>query len=722
MTATLPPTDQPTAEPPPASPPARTGRERIALGVLLAGTAVLYLWDLGASGFSNSFYAAAVQAGTKNWEALLFGSLDTGNIITVDKPPASLWVMALSGRIFGFNSWSMLVPEALMGVATVALVYAAVRRVSGPRAGLLAGLAMALTPVAVLMFRFNNPDALLVLLMVGAAYATVRALEKAGTRWLVLAGVLIGFAFLAKLGQALIVLPALALVYLVAAPTGFWRRVRQLLLGGLAMVVSAGWYVAVTEIWPADSRPYIGGSVGNSLLQLALGYNGLGRIFGGSGGAGGIPGGGFPGGGLPGGAGEGGFPGGAGGGGIGAMLGGGEVGIGRMFSSEIGGQVAWLLPAALALLVAGLWTTRRAPRTDPTRASLILWGGWTLVTMVVFSFAEGIFHSYYTVALAPGIAGLVGVGGHELWRHRTTWPGRAALAVVVAGTAAWSWVLLGRSATFLPWLRWVVVVLAVIAVVALLVPAMSGRRGDSSRGGAGQRGRWAGAGLLAVVLTGVAGPAAYAVDTTATPHTGSIPTAGPATAGGRGGFPGGFPGGGAGAPGDGRQRDTGGGAAGGAGGGGFGEDAATDPALTALLQASTTKWSAATVGAMGGAGLALSSNTDVMMIGGFMGSDPAPTLQQFQAYVAAGDVHYFVEGGGFGGGAGGPANAQQLVEQVPQNVRNNPQFEQFLEQARTGGGFGGRGGSGTEITTWVKDNFASSTVGGRTVYDLTKRK
>lgn len=708
MTATLTPTDDDTRIPAlPPGPEARTGRERIALGVLLAGTAVLYLWNLGASGFANTFYAAAVQAGTKNWEALLFGSLDTGNIITVDKPPASLWVMSLSGRIFGFNSWSMLVPEALMGVATVALIYAAVRRVSGPRAALLAGAAMALTPVAVLMFRYNNPDALLVLLMVAAAYATVRAIERARideagragwqTRWLVLAGMLLGFAFLAKLGQALVVLPALALVYLIAAPTGFWRRVRQLLLGGLAVVVSAGWYVVLTELWPADSRPYIGGSVGNSLLQLALGYNGLGRIFGGSG---------DPGGGV------GDFPGGGGGGGgTGAGLGGGEVGIGRMFSSEIGGQVAWLLPAALGLLVAGLWTTRRAPRTDPTRASLILWGGWTLITMVVFSFAEGIFHSYYTVALAPGIAGLIGVGGHELWKHRATWAGRAALAVVVAGTAAWSWVLLGRSAAFLPWLRWVVVVLAVVAVIALLVP--SWHRRTSSRGGAGQR-RWAGVGALAVVLSGVAGPAAYAVDTTVAVHNGSLPAAGPATAGGRGGFPGaGTPG--QGTPGGGRQRGTDG------AGGGFGAEA-TDPALAALLRVSTTKWSAATVGAMGGAGLALSSDSDVMTIGGFMGSDPAPTLQQFQAYVAAGDVHYFVETGDLGGAQ----TAEQLLEQVPGGGGGNPQFDQFLDQARQGGrgggGFGGRGGTSSEITMWVQQNFTSSTVGGRTVYDLTKHK
>ena len=218
---------------------------------------------------------------TRSWEAFFFGSLDAGNVITVDKPPAALWLMAASARIFGFSSWSMLVPQALMRRrARVALLYAAVRRVAGWVPALLAGAVLALTPVAALMFRFNNPDALLVLLMVAAAYATVRAIERAGTRWLLLAGVFIGFAFLAKMAQGFIVLPALVLAYLVAAPTGFWRRIRQLLGAAAAVVVSAGWYVALVELWPAGSRPYIGGSQGNSILELALGYNGLCRIFG----------------------------------------------------------------------------------------------------------------------------------------------------------------------------------------------------------------------------------------------------------------------------------------------------------------------------------------------------------------------------------------------------------------------------------------------------------
>ncbi|MGZ4617586.1 MAG: ArnT family glycosyltransferase, partial [Frankiaceae bacterium] len=320
MTSTLPLRDPGVAAAPDAGrdrPPSRPSRlkrlwrgrpddapwVRPALLALLVGTAVLYLWGLGASGYANSYYAAAVQAGTQSWKAWFFGSLDASNFITVDKPPGSLWVMGLSGRLFGFNSWSMLGPQALEGVGTVALLYAMVRRWFGPTAGLLTGAIMALTPVAVLMFRFNNPDALLVLLLVAAAYALTRALEQAGTHWLLLAGTLVGFGFITKMLQAFLVLPAFALVYLVAAPTRLRRRLWQTLAAGAAMVAAAGWYVAVVELWPADSRPYIGGSTNNSLLDLAFGYNGLRRLSGGNGPGG--PGGGAAGG--PGGGAAGGF-------------------------------------------------------------------------------------------------------------------------------------------------------------------------------------------------------------------------------------------------------------------------------------------------------------------------------------------------------------------------------------------------------------------------------
>src|SRR6478672_2478898 len=309
---------------------------------LLVATAILYLWNLAATGYGNSFYAAAIQAGTKDWTAFLFGSLDAGNAITVDKPPAALWIPALAGRIFGFSPLSMLVPEALMGVAAVGFLYLAVKRVSGPAAGLLAGGALALTPVAALMFKFNNPDAMLTLCLVLAAYFTTRAIERAGWKWLAAAGAVVGLAFLSKMLQGFLIVPGLGLAYLWAAPTPLRRRLLHLLgaLAGIAVV--AGSYVALFQLTPASARPYMAGSQTNSFLELTFGYNGLSRI---TGSGEGMPGGGAAG---PGGAGG---PGGTDGlaGGFGGGNGGfgGAAGLLRMFGTSFGGEVSWLLPAAL---------------------------------------------------------------------------------------------------------------------------------------------------------------------------------------------------------------------------------------------------------------------------------------------------------------------------------------------------------------------------------------
>jgi 4-amino-4-deoxy-L-arabinose transferase-like glycosyltransferase len=593
---------------------------RPAVALLLAVTAVLYLWNLSTSGYGNSFYAMAVQAGTQSWEAWFFGSLDPGNIITVDKPPASLWLMGLSGRIFGFSSWSMLVPNALAGVASVGLVYLALRRTNGPVAGLLGGSVVALTPVAALMFRFNNPDAVLVLLMVAGAYCVIRALDKASTMWLLLAGVAIGFGFLDKMLQAFLVLPAFVLAYLVAAPTSLGKRIAQLFGAAAAVAVSAGWWVAAVSLWPAANRPYIGGSTNNSALELALGYNGLGRILGGDGNPGGTGG-----------------TGGQGGGPGGGMFGG-ATGLGRMFSSTFGSEISWLLPTALIALVAGLWFTRHAPRTDRTRAALLLWGGWTVVTAGVFSFMSGIIHPYYTVALAPGIAGIIGIAGVELWRGRRNFTARVALALMVASAAVWGFILLTRNDSWQPWVRYAALVFAAAAVGAILLGA------DRLRGAAP-------AVAVVALIGGLLAPAAFTVATAATAHSGAIPTSGPASSGRFGG-------------------------------GGPGGEGQSNSELEALVNASTTKWAAAASGYQEAAGLALPTGKSVMVIGGFSGSDPAPTLAQFQQYVANGDIHYYIGGG-------------------------------------MGGGMGGRGGS-SEIASWVQTNFAATTVGSATIYDLTK--
>jgi 4-amino-4-deoxy-L-arabinose transferase-like glycosyltransferase len=654
---------------------------------LLGATALLYLIGLGRSGWANSFYSAAVQAGASSWKALFFGSSDAAGFITVDKPPLSLWVMALSARLFGVSSWSILAPQALMGVAAVGVLYATVRRWASPAAGLLAGAVLALTPVATLMFRFNNPDALLVLLLTLAAYTTVRALEHGSARWLALTGVLIGCGFMTKMLQAFLVVPVFALVYLIAAPTPLRRRLWHLLAAGAALVVSAGWWVAVVELWPKSSRPYIGGSQTNSVLELVFGYNGLGRITGNE--TGSV---------VPGGTGQ-----------AGAW---GATGIWRMFNASWGGQIAWLLPAAIVLGVALLWMTRRAPRTDRTRAATLLWGGTLLVTVVVFSLGKGIIHEYYAVALAPPIGALVGMGAAALWKAREWLAARLTLAAVVLGTSAWAYVLLDRSADWYSWLHFAVVAGGVVTAVLIAVGERAGRR-------------LALAGALAGVVVALAGPAAYSLQTAASTHTGSLPTAGPQVAGSRGGPGGGLPGdgngGGDGMPGGtppamtASQNDgtppqappggfggqngapmsdgsatTGGapsdGEGGGLGGAGGLLDASTPSSqLVALLQknAGEYTWVAATMGAQSAAGYQLATGDPVMSLGGFNGSDPYPTLAEFKALVAAGEVHYYI-GGSSGGGPGG-----------------------------------GSGSSLSDVSSWVSENFTSQTVDGVTLYDLT---
>ncbi|NDU77900.1 phospholipid carrier-dependent glycosyltransferase, partial [Actinomadura sp. DSM 109109] len=479
---------------------------RPALLALLTATGAAYIWGLGASGWANAFYSAAVQAGATSWKAFFFGASDAAGAITVDKPPAALWPMALTARLFGVNSWSILVPQALMGVATVAVLHAAVRRRFPAWAALLAGAALAATPVAALMFRFNNPDAMLVLLLTLGAYATLRAQEDASTRWLLLAAACTGTGFLAKMLQAFLVVPVFALVYLLAAPAPLRRRLWQLAAAGAALAASAGWWVAAVALVPPSARPYIGGSQHDSVLELALGYNGLGRLNGEeTGGLGNLD---------------------------------QDAGWGRMFGPVIGGQISWLLPAALALLAAGLWTTRRAPRTDPARAALALWGGWLLLTAAVFSWMQGIFHEYYTVALAPAIAALTGIGAALLWERRRDPGPAAALSGAVAATALWACVLLGRSPDWHPWLAPAVAAAGLLAAAALAAARVL-------------RGPLLPVAAALAVLACLAGPAAYAAETVRTPHTGAIVTAGPATATGprpgrgpgRGGGPGGMPGG-----------------------------------------------------------------------------------------------------------------------------------------------------------------------------------
>jgi 4-amino-4-deoxy-L-arabinose transferase-like glycosyltransferase len=260
------------------------------LALLLALAAVLDLWALSRNGWANQYYSAAVRSMSSSWHDFLFASLDRAGVMTVDKPPLALWVQALSVRAFGFHPLSVLVPQALMGVASVGLVYDLVRRRFGRIGGFLGGLALALTPMAVAVSRHNNPDALLVLCSVAAVWCAVRALEDGTARWLVLSGVCVGLGFETKMGVALTVVPGIAAAWLLLAPAGRGRlhAIRQLLAGGSAMVLVGGAWPALVELVPASQRPWISGTGDNNVLSLILGYNGLGRVDGQTGGPGGF--------------------------------------------------------------------------------------------------------------------------------------------------------------------------------------------------------------------------------------------------------------------------------------------------------------------------------------------------------------------------------------------------------------------------------------------------
>ncbi len=548
---------------------------RWALGALLATTAVLNLWNLSASGYGNMFYAAAAQAGSQSWSAWFFGSLDAQNFITVDKPPASLWVTGLSVRLFGMNSWSVMAPQALMGVAAVAVLYCAVRRAlpdprHGAAAGLLAGAVLAVTPAAALMFRFNNPDALLVLLLTLAAYCLMRATITASWQWLMGVGVVMGAAFLTKMLQGFLVLPGFGFAYLLAAPTRWGTRVLHLMGAAAALVASAGWWVLAVQLTPASARPYTGGSTNNTVLDLALGYNGINRILGRHHGA---------------------KPSGSWGGSNPPLLGG-RTGMHRLFTGEMANEISWLIMAALFVVAFGLYLTARRALSRSEVCALLMWATWLVVTGVVFSFMGGMVHPYYTVALAPAIAALTGLGAVWAWRRRSTWGGRCALSAIIVLAAVPSALLLHRNEFGPRWLPWSITVVAVLSAVAVLwrrPPVVA---------------------LAAGCVAGLAGTTAFSVATAATPHHGTMPSAARAS------------------------RVA----------GGWMNDEATNAQLAGLLAATHTEWSAATNGSQSAANLEIASGTSVMAIGGWSG-DPVPTLEQFIDDVHAGKISYYVEAG-----------------------------------------------------------------------------
>jgi 4-amino-4-deoxy-L-arabinose transferase-like glycosyltransferase len=633
------------------------------LAAVMSLAAVLNLWALARNGWANQFYAAAVKSMSGSWHDFLFASLDKGGVMTVDKPPLALWVQALSVRVFGFHSLSILVPQALMGVASVALVYDLVRRRFGRLGGFVAGLALALTPIAVAISRHNNPDSLLVLCCVAALWFTVRALEDPRTRWLVAAGVCVGLGFETKMLVALVVVPGIVAAWLWVAPAarGRLHALRQLLAGGGAMLLVGGAWPLLVELTPAADRPWISGTSDNRILSLIFEYNGLGRVDGQTGGPGGLGGG---------------------------TVFGGTPGPLRLLNSALGGQAGWLLGFALVGGVAVL-VASRLRRSDARSGWLLALGGAFVTTAVLFSSASGIFHPYYVSLLAPFAAVLVGAGAAQLsdggFGARVLAPLAVVLGVIVE---------LVVRADYLGQLTWLPPVLIVVGALAVLaLAAFSSRTVRLAALGA----------ALAALL---AAPSVWAFDTLGHATSGTFPAGGPASvasggpgggfggAGGRGGFAG--PGGGA--PGTAPQlfgpgsAQTGGppggtgalpGAGGGAGAipggargarahgsggiGGFGGGAGG--AIGAPIGGSVTSSVLAYVKSHGGGTIAVSSQSNaasaileqganVAGIGGFSGRESDVSVSWLTQEVRSGKIRWVLDeqstgGAGAGGARGG---------------------------------------------------------------------
>lgn len=568
------------------------------------------------------------MAGSQDWTAFFFSSSDPGNAISVDKPPLSLWVMAASVWAFGLNPWSVLVPQALMGIASVYLLRNMVRSYVGAVEGILAAAALAVTPVATVMFRYNNPDALLTLLMIGAAYATLESIRNNALRWLILAGVLTGAALLTKQLQIALLLPAIAAAYLVFAAGPVLKRMLHLAAALLAAAVAGGWWFIVVQITPAASRPFVGGSRHNSAVELTLGYNGVDRLTGEDASRTLSP------------SAE----------SLADKL---EPGFQRFLQPQFSGQFGWFLPLAIAGLFLAIWQLKRGRGSAGYRALLMLCSVWFFCSATVLAFMSGIVHPYYSLTLVPPMCALAAIALVYMVRYRDRRSVRLALAGTLLVTMVLAFITAIRSTADFPQGPLVALCLWAIAIALQLLPPPTKTM------------RSIAIGALAVAL--MLGPVVWSVNTVLSPHTGAGVVAGPSILGLRTDHP------------DRKQ---------------VGSDVppsfiavmfgdVPEQAVVSRLRSApaTARWTSAMVGSETAANYQLESGRSVLPVGGFDGTDPFPTLEEFQVMVREGKVGSLV------------------VQDLPPLT---------LE---------GRGES-ARIVEWVRANFPAEQIGRATYYHL----
>lgn len=696
---------------------------RIVLGAIIALSAFLNFYRLDQMGYSNTYYAAGVKSMLTSWHNFFFVSFDPGGFVTIDKPPLGFWIQAASAKLFGFSGWSILFPEALAGVLAVALLYHLVRRTFGPIAGLIAALALAVTPVSVATQRNNTIDSLLVFTLLLSAWALIRAIETGRLRWLLLCALGIGLGFNIKMMEAYLVVPAFGLAYLLGTSQSWLKRILHLGLALILMLaVSFAWIVAV-DLTPASQRPFVGSTQDNSELSLALGYNGVQRLLGmgfggGGGGGGGAPhnqrdaarqaanqqqsatpqannqqqpsaqpgqqnppnNGGGPGGGGPGG---------------GGAFGIGQAGLFRLFTDgQLSGQIAWMLPLALIGLLVACWQERVRLPLSRKQWALILWGVWLLTTYAFFSVA-GFFHPYYLITFGPAVGALVGIGIVTLWNEyqRQSWWRALLLPLALIITAAVQvYLLVGypqQSSILTP----VVLALCVVAIIVLLVMRFLPRlRLRSIMVSA------ACVGLLAVLIA----PTTWAAITVQGQGQ-DLPSAGPSGGFGFGGGPGG--------PGgqrafnregrSGRQQGTTQPQTPQSGAPPNGQSQSSSNGTNKLEQflltnQGNTRFILAVPSSQSADSLILATSKPVMALGGFSGSDPILTQKTVAELVANNTVRFFLlsGGGGFGGGPGGGQSTVTSWVTSHCTTVSTAKWESQSQGQR--GGFGGGPGGGSQ--------------------------
>lgn len=657
----------------------------VALAAVVLLSTILNVIHLDGEGYANTYYAAAVKSMLMNWHNFFFVSFDPAGFVAVDKPPLGLWLQAVSAKLFGFSGVSMLLPQAIAGVLSVLVLYLLVSRIFGRPAGVLAALALAVTPIAVVDNRNNTSDSVLILTLLLAAWAVTRAVESGRLRWLVLGATLVGLGFNIKELEAYLILPALLVMYILGSPRRPLTRLWHLVVAGVtALVVSFAWIVAV-DLTPPGQRPFVSDSGTNSELSLALGYNGFGRLA--TGIMSHLP----P---LP-------FlhvkldftivP------AISTEIG--NPSALRLFEPAIGGQASWLLPLALVGLVATVFGTRPRLPLPREHVALSFWATWLLTLGIFFSVAR-FYHLYYLSILAPAVSALAGIGLVALWKeyraglanasaHR--WNGwLLPLTVVITGFVQFH--VLSGYAGWNDWLRPAVVAATVIIAAVLVIGRLHLQflvapdvllRIDPRTALVVTA-----LGVLALLVT----PSAFAATSIANGNGAAwLPQAGPSTGfggGGGAGRPGGtfagripgrfsgagIPGGGA-APGGfaggtpsnrtGRPGGTTGGFAvrGPRGGGGGGTLTFAGPNLPTLdpklLSYLTThragaRYLVATPASSYASLFILKTGQPVLTLGGYQGWDKILTSSQLSRLVSQGAIRFFLLSGT--GGGNGPGN------------------------------------------------------------------